>query len=61
MTPLESERPESPPRNIKRRIGEKPAEMVVDSGCTRTLAHKRFVNEDSLTGDKIIVLTAAGE
>ena len=35
--------------------------MIVDSGCTRTLVHKRFVSDDSLTGEKIRVLTAAGE
>lgn len=33
----------------------------VDSGCTRTLVHKRFVSDDSLTGEKMTVLTAAGE
>lgn len=37
------------------------ADMVVDSGCTRTLADKRYVGSTALTGDKITVLTAAGE
>ena len=36
--------------------------MVVDSGCTRTLVHERFmVDKDSFTGDEITVLTASGE
>jgi len=35
--------------------------MVIDSGCTRTLVHKRYVSNTALTGDKITVLTAAGE
>ena len=43
------------------KIEGKSAEMVVDSGCMRTLVHKRFVKNDALTGDKISVLTATGE
>ena len=36
--------------------------MVVDSGCTRTLVHERFmVDKYSFTGDEITVLTASGE
>ena len=35
--------------------------MVVDSGCTRTLVHSKYVNSSALTGDKITVLTAEGE
>ena len=35
--------------------------MVVDSGCTRTLVHKKYVSRTALTGNKITVLTAAGE
>ena len=54
----QSNRPEFTPCNVKGRIGGKPEETVVDFGCKRTLVHKRFVNEDRLTGDKI---TAAGE
>ena len=61
MTPLNSENTEFPPCNVKGRIAGKPAEMIVDSGCTRTLVHKRFVSDDSLTGEKMTVLTAAGE
>ena len=60
-TPLELERLEFPPCNIKGRIGGKPAEMGVDSGYRRTLIKKGFVNEDCFTGAKITVLTAAGE
>ena len=61
MTPLNSEKTEFPSCNVKGKIAGKPAEMIVDSGCTRTLVHKRFVNDDSLTGEKMTVLTAAGE
>ena len=61
LTPLNSEKREFPPCNVKGRIAGKPAEMIVDSGCTRTLVHKRFVSNDSLTGEKMTVLTAAGE
>ena len=61
MTPLNSEKTEFPPCNVKGRIEGKPAEMIVHSGCTRTLVHKRFVSDDSLTGEKMTVLTAAGE
>ena len=61
MTPLKSEQLEHPPCNIRGKIENKMAEMVVDSGCTRTLVHKRFVKNSSLTGDKISVLTATGE
>jgi hypothetical protein len=61
MTPLTFDHSEFPGCNIKRKIGRKPAEMVVDSGCTRTLIHKRYLNPKALTGDKITVLTAAGK
>ena len=55
MTPINSEKTEFPPCNVKGRIAGKPAEMIVDSGCTRTLVHKRFVSDDSLTGEKMPV------
>ena len=45
----------------KGRIAGKPEEMIVNTGCTRTLVHKRFVSDDYLTGEKMTVLTAAGE
>ena len=61
MTPLTSEHLEFPPCNVRGKIGGKSAEMVVDSGCTRTLVHERFVKNDAFTGDKISVLTATGE
>ena len=35
--------------------------MVVDSGCTRTLIHKRCDSNSAFTGDKIAVLTATEE
>ena len=61
MTPLSSEQTEFPPCNVRGKINGKIAEMVVDSGCTRTLVHKRYVSSTALTGNKITVLTAAGE
>ena len=61
MTPLKSEHLEFPPCNVRGKIEGKPAEMNVDSGCTRTLVHERFVKNGSLKGDKISVLTATGE
>ena len=35
--------------------------MVVDSGCTRTLIHKRYDTNSAFTGDKITLLTSTGE
>ena len=61
MTPLTTEQSEFPPCNVRGKINGKFAEMVVDSGCTRTLVHRKYVNSSALTGDKITVLTAAGE
>ena len=43
---------------LRGKINGKSAEMVVDSGCNRTLIHKRY---STFTGDKITVLTATGE
>ena len=60
-TPINLEKTEFPPCNVKGRIAGKPAAMIVDSGCTKTLVHKRFVSNDFLTGEKMKVLTAAGE
>lgn len=42
------------------KIGEKPAKMVVDSGCTRTLVCEKFVGKKQETGEKMTVLTADG-
>ena len=61
MIPLTSEQSEFPPCNVSGKINGKFAEMVIDSGCTRTLVHKRYVSNTAFTGDKITVLTAAGE
>ena len=61
MTPLESHQLEFPSCNVQGKIEGKSAEMVVDSGCTRTLIHKKFVKNGSLTGEKMSVLTATGE
>ena len=35
--------------------------MVVDSGCTRTLIHKRYDSNSAFTGNKIAVLTPTEE
>ena len=61
MTPLESHQLEFPSCNVQGKIEGKSAEMVVDSGCTRTLIHKKFVKNGSSTGEKMSVLTATGE
>ena len=61
ITPLTSEQSDFPPCNVRDQINGKIAEMVIYSGCTRTLVHKRYVSNTAFTGDKITVLTAAGE
>ena len=61
MTPLTTKQSEFPPCNVRSKINGKFAEMVVNSGCTRTLVQSKYVNSSVLTDDKITVLTAAGE
>ena len=61
MTPLESHELEFPSCNVQGKIKGKSAEMIVNSGCTRTLVHDKFVKNGSLTGEEISVLTATGE
>ena len=61
MTPLTTEQSEFPPCNVEGKTNGKFAEMVVDSECSRTLVHRQYVNSSALTGDKITILTAAGE
>ena len=61
MTPLESHQLEFPSCNVQGKIEGKSAEMIVDSGCTRTLVHEKFVKNGSLTGEEMSVLTATGE
>ena len=61
MTPLKPDESDFPPCNVRGKINGKSAEMIIDSGCTRTLVHKRYVSNTAFTGDKITVLTAAGE
>ena len=61
MTPLATEQPEISPFCVRGKINGKSAEMVVDSGCTRTLINKRFVSDSAFTRDKFTVLTATGE
>lgn len=46
---------------FKEKIEGKPAEMVVDSGCTRTLVNEKFVKNGSFAGEEMSVLTATGE
>lgn len=48
MTPLKLEHLEFPPCNVRGKIEGKSAEMVVDSGCTRTLVHERFAKNGAL-------------
>jgi len=62
MTPLTSNAyPESPGCYVKGKIEGKPAVMLIDSGCTNTLVHKKFLNHKKWTGNRITVLTATGE
>lgn len=61
ITALTSEQSEFPPCNLRGKINGKIAEMGIASGCTSTLDHKRYVSNTAFTGDKITVLTAAGE
>ena len=58
---LKTDQLKFPSCNVRGRISGKKAEMVVDYGCTRNLVHKRYVSDASLTGEKISLLTAAGE
>ena len=46
---------------VKGKIEGKPAVMVIDSGCTKTLVHEKFLNQKKWTGDKMTLLTATGE
>ena len=52
---------EFPSCNVQGKIEGKSEEMIVDSGCTRTLVHEKFVKNGSLTGEEMSVLTATGE
>ena len=62
MMPLNSEQLEFLPCNVKGVIAGKPAEMVVDSGCTRTLVHKKYASKRRFPNwREIKVLTAAGK
>ena len=61
MTPLASEQSEISPFCVRGKINGKRAEMVVDSGCTRTLVHKKYVSDSAFTGDKFTVLIATSE
>ena len=58
VTTLTTEQSEFPPCNVEGKTNGKFAEMVVDSGCTSTLIHSKFVKSSALTGEKIAVLTA---
>ena len=52
---------EFPSCNVQEKIEGKSAEMIVDSGCTRTLVNEKVVKNGSLTGEEMSVLTATGE
>ena len=60
-TPLTQNQSEFPGCNLHGKIEGRPAEMVVDSGCTRTLVNSKYVNKQHFTGDKITVLTASAQ
>ena len=60
-TPLTTEKSEFSPYIVRGKINGKFAEIIVDSGCTRTPVHRKYVNSSDLTVDKITLLTAAGE
>ena len=60
MTPLNS-RDEFPDCYIKGLIAEKPALMLVDTGCSRTLVHSKYVGKSNMTAEKMTLLTATGE
>lgn len=61
LTPLTQNQSEFPGCNVHGNIEGRPAEMVVDSGCTRTLVHSKYINQQNFTGDKITVLTASAQ
>ena len=61
MTPLTSDRSEFSGCKIKGTINGLSADMVIDSGCTRTLVQGKYVKPEALIGDKITVLTASAE
>ena len=61
LTPLKSEHPKFPLCNVPGKTEGKVPEMVVNSVCTTTLVHEKFVKSSALMGDKISVLTATGE
>ena len=42
-------------------VNSKPAQMLIDSGCTRTLVHRKFAPTALETGNFISVLLANGE
>jgi hypothetical protein len=40
--------------------GEK-VQMIIDSGCSRTIVHEKFVNRNYYTGESIMIVIANGE
>jgi transposase InsO family protein len=63
-TPLKSHYcSESPGCFITGKIEGRAAVMMIDSGCSKTLIHEKFLNwrKPNLTGENITVLTATGE
>ena len=42
-------------------LNGKNVQMIVDSGCSRTLVHEKFVIQDYYTGESIMIITANGD
>jgi hypothetical protein len=36
-------------------------QMIIDSGCSRTIVQEKFVNRNYYTGESIMIVTANGE
>ena len=43
------------------KVNGKNVRMIIDSGCSRTLVHEKFVNGDYYTGESITIITANGD
>ena len=47
--------------SIKAQSSGQTIDMVIDSGCCRTLVHKKFVGKNHYTGESMTVLMANGD
>ena len=61
FTPLDLDRKEFPATFVQGTICGKEVDMMVDSGCSRTLVNRKFVPKQNDIGQFITVLTASGE